>query len=160
LSGLDLAKYFGLFDDALEERYKDKFRPGRARIEALYLEVRSGRDITIDDVLAIFENDLPYPQDWTRPERNDLAMCSHHLASLLFVTAPTLPEFYVDYCKEGGHKPSRNIFVSYSTENEDSCPFALERSSLAPQSRTLCLNQLSRQSLFAARCSKRWPTVV
>ena len=151
MSGLDLAKYFALFDDALEERYKDKFRPGRARIEALYLEVRSGRDITVDDVLAIFENDLPYVQDWTRPDRKDLArrmeandagklikrladtdydrkwiggicycfrelsltalvlhhvypqhfaMCSHHLASLLFVTAPTLPEFYVDYCKE------------------------------------------------------------
>jgi hypothetical protein len=28
------------------------------------------------------------------------AMCSHHLASLLFVSGRTVPEFYVDYCKE------------------------------------------------------------
>jgi hypothetical protein len=28
------------------------------------------------------------------------AMCSHHLASLLYITAPTVPEYYVKYCKE------------------------------------------------------------
>jgi hypothetical protein len=28
------------------------------------------------------------------------AMCSHHLASQLCITAPTVPEFYLKYCKE------------------------------------------------------------
>ena len=28
------------------------------------------------------------------------AMCSHHLASLLYITAPTVPQYYVKYCKE------------------------------------------------------------
>lgn len=28
------------------------------------------------------------------------AMCSHHLASLLYITGPTVPEYYVRYCKE------------------------------------------------------------
>ena len=27
-------------------------------------------------------------------------MCSHHLASLLFVSGRTVPEYYVDYCEE------------------------------------------------------------
>jgi hypothetical protein len=156
MSSFDLVKYWSLFGDALEERYrcKNRFKGGFARIEALYQQVRPGRqcrDITVDDVLEIFEDDLPYVQDWSKPDRDDLArrmaekraaelirrlaqdsdgrhligeirycfrdlgltalvlhhvyperfaMCSHHLASLLFVSGRTVPEFYVDYCGE------------------------------------------------------------
>lgn len=32
------------------------------------------------------------------PER--FAMCSHHLASLLYISAPKVPEFYIKYCEE------------------------------------------------------------
>lgn len=28
------------------------------------------------------------------------AMCSHHLASLLYITAPTVPRYYIKYCDE------------------------------------------------------------
>jgi len=159
MAGFDLGKYFALFGDALEERYNRKdrfkeFKDGFARIETHYRELRPGphrRDITARDVLEIFADDLPYVDDWSKPDYDDLAkrmerthvadlirrltsdsyskrllsqirycfrdlgltalvlhhiyperyaMCSHHLASLLFVSGRTVPEFYVDYCEE------------------------------------------------------------
>ena len=116
--------------------------------------------LTVNHVIAIFEEDLPFVEDWTKPDRKCLsermeakgaaklimelgriqppftenerkhyvdvlgktiycfreltltalvlqhvyperfAMCSHHLASQLYITAPTVPEFYARYCEE------------------------------------------------------------
>ena len=152
MSGFDLGKYWDLFPDALQERYGERFQAGFDRIEDRYQAVRSGdRSLTVDDVIAIFDPDLPFVLDWTKPDRKDLAdrmesqraarliadlrgrsddlpllgkiiycfrelsltalvlqhvypnrfaMCSHHLASQLYITAPTVPEFYLRYCKE------------------------------------------------------------
>lgn len=90
MSGFDLVEYWSLFGNALEERYqrRDRFKDGFARIEALYQEVRPGRrcrDLTVDDVLEIFRDDLPYVEDWSKPDRDDLArrMAEHHVAELI-----------------------------------------------------------------------------
>jgi hypothetical protein len=116
------------------------------------MEVKTGkRDLDVQDVMSIFETKLPFYQDWTKPDRDDLAqrmrkenlasqvrrlggagykleldqgiwrrfrelsltalvlhhldperfaMCSRHLASLLYISAPKVPEFYVKYCEE------------------------------------------------------------
>ncbi len=156
MGGFDLGRYWALFGDALKERYhrKDRFKDGFARIKAHYRGLQPGpdrRDITARDVLEIFEDDLPYVDDWSKPDYEDLArqmekthaadlirrltpdsyseqliskirycfrdlgltalvlqhvyperyaMCSHHLASSLFVSGHTVPKFYVDYCEE------------------------------------------------------------
>ena len=49
------------------------------------------------------------------------AMCSHHLASLLHVGAPTVPDFYIEYCKElkkwsGREWPTRRKLSVLDTE--------------------------------------------
>lgn len=156
MRSFDLCVYWQMFGNALEERYerRDRFKDGFASIKCRYSEVQGGphrRDITVDDVLEIFSDDLPYADDWSKPDRDDLkqrmekrrvadlirrlpgddyderliggirycfrdlgltalvlhhvcperyALCSHHLASLLFVSGRTVPEFYTDYCKE------------------------------------------------------------
>ena len=152
MSELDLGKYWDLFPEALNVRYGEKFKAGFERIDHQYKAVRSGdRRLTIEDVMAIFDKDLPFVQDWTKPDREDLAarmesmsvakpiadlrnrnydlellreirycfrelsltalvlqhvypdrfaMCSHHLASQLYITAPTVPKFYIKYCQE------------------------------------------------------------
>jgi hypothetical protein len=152
---LDLGEYWGRFDEALKGRYDGHtFKLGFERIENQYRGVRSDPyRPTVDDVMALFANDLPFVQDWTMPDRDDLerrmtanrvaesihrindhkddveeliekirygfrelsltalvlqhvypdryAMCSHHLASLLYITnAGTVPKFYIQYCKE------------------------------------------------------------
>lgn len=151
-----LPDYLSLFDKALDEKYGDTFRPGFAGIEKRYREIRGGDDLTIDDVMSIFDTTLPFVKDWTRPDAAELgsrmqekkvarsiqllinnrgkpvedirqlitdvlscfrelgltalvlhhvdpdrfAMCSYNLASILRITAPTVPHFYVDYCSE------------------------------------------------------------
>jgi hypothetical protein len=148
----DLGKYWNLFPEALQKRYGSRFEAGFDRIEEMYKAVRSGaRPLTVEDVISIFDSDLPFVHDWTKPDRDDLAarmeskraakliadlrdrnydsallseiiycfreisltalvlqhvypkrfaMCSHHLASQLCITASTVPEFYLKYCKE------------------------------------------------------------
>jgi hypothetical protein len=148
----DLGKYWDLFPEALQKRYGSRFEAGFERIREQYKAVRSGeRHLTAEDVISIFDSDLPFAQDWTKPDHKDLAarmesksaakliadlrdrdydlnllgetiycfrelslaalvlqhvypkrfaMCSHHLASQLCITAPTVPEFYLKYCKE------------------------------------------------------------
>jgi hypothetical protein len=151
-----LPDYLDLFDEALIEKYEDTFRPGFAAIEKRYSEIRAGDDLTIDDVLSIFDTTLPFVRDWTRPDAAELglrmeekkvassirvllnhrgkpvgdsrqvitdiltcfrelgltalvlhhvdpdrfAMCSYNLASILRISAPTVPHFYIDYCTE------------------------------------------------------------
>jgi hypothetical protein len=156
MSKLDLCGYRQMFGHALEERYhrKDQFKDGMTRIKSHYSQLQPGpqqRDLTVDDVLELSNDDLPYSDDWSKPDRDDLkqrmekervadlirrlprdgydekliggirycfrdlglaalilhhvrpdryAMCSHHLASLLFVSGRTVPEFYAKYCDE------------------------------------------------------------
>jgi hypothetical protein len=152
VSRFDLGKYWDAFPEALRERYGADFNSGFAGIKHRYKAVGSGkRPLTVDDVMAIFEPDLPFVCDWTKPEVRDLAarmeaasaakliadlrdrnydldllgkiihcfreltltalvlqhvypgrfaMCSHHLASQLYIAAPTVPKFYVKYCQE------------------------------------------------------------
>ena len=156
MGSFDLGEYWALFGDALEERYgrKNRFEGGFARIKAHYRQMQPGRyrrNITADDVLEIFKDDLPYEKDCSKPDHCALAkrmeethvadlirrltpdnyskklisqirycfrdlgltapvlhhvyperyaMCSHHLASLLFVRGRTVPDFCVDYCEE------------------------------------------------------------
>ena len=167
---LDLSQYSDRFDEALRGRYDGQtFKEGLAAIKDRYEGVTSGRRrLTVDDVMAIFSDDLPFVEDWTMPDRSELekrmdshhvsdsvyllrdrdydsdlvgrirygfrelsltalvlhhvypkrfAMCSHHLASLLYITnAPTVPKFYLEYCQElklwGREKSSRNLSVA------------------------------------------------
>lgn len=151
---LDLGDYFRRFPEALQDKYGTTFEAGFEDIKQRFAPVSLGaRSITVDDVLAIFDVSLPFVQDWTKPDREELdrkmndrerpvatlirdlrsveykreivvglinafrelsltalvlhhvypdrfAMCSHHLASQLYVTGPTVPAFYVDYCTE------------------------------------------------------------
>lgn len=167
---LDLSYYWDRFDEALKGRYDGQtFKTGFAEINDRYKDVTSGhRHLTIDDVMAIFSDDLPFVQDWTMPDRGELArrmdtncvadsvfllrdrdydldligkirygfrelsltalvlhhvypkrfaMCSHHLASLLYITnAPTVPKFYLEYSQElklwSKEKSSRKLSVA------------------------------------------------
>jgi hypothetical protein len=149
---MNLVYYHGRFNDALTAKYKDTFAGGFSRIKALYKEVKKGdRLLEATDVIAIFEKDLPFHLDWTKPDRKDLeeamkktkvagwikslggreptpqliqeiwrcfrelsltalvlhhvyperfAICSHHLASLLNISAPRVPDYYIEYCDE------------------------------------------------------------
>ncbi|GLC27767.1 hypothetical protein [Roseisolibacter agri] len=151
---LDLGDYFLRFPEALQDKYGTTFGVGFQDIKERFAPVGLGsRSITVDDVLAIFDVSLPFVQDWTKPDREELdrkmndrerpvaalirdlrsveyrreiivalvnafrelsltalvlhhvypdrfAMCSHHLASQLYVTGPTVPTFYIDYCTE------------------------------------------------------------
>jgi hypothetical protein len=159
MNKFDLDDYWERFPGVLKDRYGKDFEVDRTSevvftsIEKTFAEVRSGRGLTIDDVMAIFGADLPFFNDWTTPDprildkrmtdkdvnvadaikdlRGDyynlelitkiwrgfrelsltslvlhhvypthFAMCSHHLASLLYVTAPKVPEYYIKYCTE------------------------------------------------------------
>jgi hypothetical protein len=151
-----LSDYLELFRPALKQRYDTEFGEGLLEIEKRYKKVRSGSDITVEDVMAIFKENLPFVHSWTKPDADELAsrmsernvanairrlgdrsdrpvvddrdlvtevlgcfrelgltalvlhhacpkrfaMCSHHLASLLRITAPTVPTFYIEYCTE------------------------------------------------------------
>lgn len=151
----DLVEYLSRFDEVVERRYGRTFADGFRDIDERYKEVREGdRPLTVDDVMAIFDEALPYVRDWTKPDKDELArkmtsggqrpvamviselkdggydlrlvkdlvdrfreltlaalvlhhvyperfaMCSHHLASLLNVTSATVPEYYVEFCRE------------------------------------------------------------
>ena len=177
---LDLAgEYYDRFDEALASRYDGKtFKDGFAEIEKRFAKLRRGdsRRLQVEDVLEIFSHDLPYFEDWTKPDRKELeiamqgrdgttvpeliyqlkstgekqevelitqirhgfrelslmalvlhhvfprryAMCSHHLASLLYIAnAETVPKFYVEYCRElklWGEKASRRRLSAVETE--------------------------------------------
>lgn len=169
---LDLLDYLNRFDEVLRGRYGGQtFKAGFLSIAERYKGIRSGeRRLNVDDVMAIFDDDLPFGQDWTKPDRQRLqermiafrvpdaiyrlrdrmdgagvlellgqirealgdlslaalvlhhaypsrfAMCSHHLASLLYiVNASTVPKFYFAYCEElklwGKEKSSRQLDV-------------------------------------------------
>lgn len=162
-----MGRYWDAFPEALRERYGRDFKSGFDRIKNLYRDVGFGKvagtgkdPLTVDHVMAIFEEDLPFVEDWTKPELKCLAermeskgaaklivalgriqlpmtaddrrhhldllrkiiycfreltptalvlqhvyperfaMCSHHLASQLYIAAPTVPEFYAKYCEE------------------------------------------------------------
>lgn len=170
---LDLSYYWDRFDDALIGRYEgETFKAGFATIKEIYKDVRVGkRRLTVSDVMAIFDDDLPFVLDWTKPDpqrleermkehgaadavyrlrdRSDdggvlelisqirhgfgdlsltalvlhhvypgrFAMCSHHLASLLYiVNASTVPKFYLEYCEElklwGHERSTRQLDVA------------------------------------------------
>lgn len=154
----DLGEYWNHFPDALRDKYKKAFAVDArsdvafTQIERTFNDVRSGCPLTIDHVMAIFGDDLPFAADWTTPDKGILgsrmsdhnvagriqdlpaaryydlglitkiwlcfkelgltslvlhhaypthfAMCSHHLASLLYITAPTVPQYYTKYCEE------------------------------------------------------------
>jgi hypothetical protein len=154
MNKLNLAEYLDLFPDSLQEKYKSKFEAGFSAIDGRFRDVRSGRRLlTVDDVMAIFEDSLPFVCDWTKPDRGQLeermakgapqlirdlqgrhdldlirrilecfgelsltslvlqhvypenfCMCSHHIASLLYIVghrlAGTVPEYYREYCRE------------------------------------------------------------
>jgi len=151
---LNLVDYFEVFPDALQEKYGSRFERGFADIDNRFREVSSGsRLLTADDVMAIFDDSLPFAQDWTMPDRQQLqermaegiaqlirdlkgrrdldlitrilerfgelsitslvlqhaypktfSMCSHHIASLLYIvghrSAGTVPRYYREYCRE------------------------------------------------------------
>jgi hypothetical protein len=153
-SEYDLGAYFRGFREAVEAKYGRSFTTEQDKIEKQYSAVRSGRrSLTIDDVMDLFDPGLPFVQDWTKPDRNELArkmqnsrdnvanlidelrgggydlslitkirdcfrelsltalvlhhvypdrfaIISHHLAGLLHISGPTVPEFYIEYCKE------------------------------------------------------------
>jgi hypothetical protein len=152
-TAFDLPDYYDKFEDALRGRYDGRtFTTGFRRIRERFREVRKGSPLTVDHVMDIFAADLPYVEDWTKPDRTDLArrmedhqvakaiaelgskpydkdlisriryalrelsltalvlqhvypnhyaMCSHHLAGLLYIhNASTVPEFYIEYCRE------------------------------------------------------------
>jgi hypothetical protein len=151
---LDLAEYYGLFNDALRERYNNPFEMGFKAVEDRFAAVRRGLPLAVDDVMAIFHSSLPFVFDWTKPDQKDLedrmaaqnasksvhdlnarydlnlikrilycfrelgltalvlhhvypekySLCSHHIASLLYITghhrAGTVSEYYLEYCQE------------------------------------------------------------
>lgn len=154
----DLSQYWKRFPAVLRTTYKRSFAVDLtsqvvfADIPKVFEDVRSGRArISVDDVMAIFGETLPFAYDWTKPDRAGLeirmtekkvadsildlrddfysrdlitniwhcfrelsltslvlhhvypayfAVCSHHLASLLYITAPTVPQYYIQYCTE------------------------------------------------------------
>ena len=169
MSEFDLGKYWGAFDKALHERYNNArdFPDGFKRIKDEFNAVGSGdRLLTVADVMSIFKNDLPFVEDWTKPDEKNIAermqskgdfkgagqlikdmgdkwktaadedsagrydlnllsklidcfrelsltalvlqhvyperfaMCNYNLASLLYISAPTVPKFYIKYCEE------------------------------------------------------------
>jgi hypothetical protein len=152
MTTMDLYDYRERFHDALQARYGDTFDEGFRRIAIRYQDVASGkRPLVVEDVMEIFAEDLPYCQDWSKPDQHNLhermrtsnvadrirrmggvgypseliteiwrcfrdlsltslvlhhvypdrfAMCSHHLASLLNISATTVPSFYINYCQE------------------------------------------------------------
>jgi hypothetical protein len=71
MAGLDLTEYYAKFDEALNQRYKREFT-GFGAIRNRFDEVRKGRPLVVDDVLAIFDDSLPYVEDWTKPDRANL----------------------------------------------------------------------------------------
>jgi len=132
-----------------QDAVRSDFEAGFVKAKCRFDRVRETGDLTADDVMAIFSDDLPFVHDWTMPDRTNLksrmkgvpelirslgecgydlelireiwkalrelsltslvlhhvypdrfAMCSHHLASLLGVTASTVPEYYAKYCEE------------------------------------------------------------
>jgi hypothetical protein len=57
----------------LVDKYGTDYSAGFAAIEARFQEVRSGaRDLSVDDVLAIFGESLPFVLDWTKPDAIEL----------------------------------------------------------------------------------------
>ncbi|MGA3079021.1 MAG: hypothetical protein ABSG56_35725 [Bryobacteraceae bacterium] len=71
MAGLDLREYYARFDEALNQRYKREFT-GFGVIRNRFDEVRKGRPLVVDDVLAIVDDSLPYVEDWTKPDRANL----------------------------------------------------------------------------------------
>jgi hypothetical protein len=72
MAQFDLGKYWDLFPQALELKYGTRFKEGFARIEMRFSAVQSGSPLGFQDVLSIFEPDLPFVVDWTKPDWNDL----------------------------------------------------------------------------------------
>jgi hypothetical protein len=68
----DLGYYAECFDEALTEKYGTTFENGFVEIGQKFEEVRDGRELTVDDVLFIFNERLPFVQDWTKPDRTQL----------------------------------------------------------------------------------------
>ena len=69
----NLASYYPqLFSEAMISRYRSDCKPGFERIEAHYAQIREGRDLVIEDVMTLFDDDLPFCDAWTKPEATDL----------------------------------------------------------------------------------------
>jgi len=157
MNTFDLDEYWQQFELALANRYKRRFAVDVSselvftNIGKVFEDLKLGHPLTIDHVMAIFSEDLPFAGDWTTPDRAILgarmtehkvaaliqrlpddfdnpeligkirycfrelsltslvlhhvypthfAICSHHLASLLYITAPTVPQYYIRYCQE------------------------------------------------------------
>jgi hypothetical protein len=177
---LDLdSEYYKRFDEALAGRYGGKtFKDGFTEIEKRFAKLRreDSQRLQVEDVLELFSHNLPYYEDWTKPDKEELefamqgrdgttvpelihrlksapekheielitqirhgfrelslmalvlhhvfprryAMCSHHLASLLYIAnAETIPKFYVEYCRElrlWGEKASSRRLSAADTE--------------------------------------------
>jgi len=75
VKAFDLVEYYRGFDSALKKRYKDNnFAAGRERISNHFRDVGFGkRELVIDDVMEIFRPDLPFVEDWTKPDPINLA---------------------------------------------------------------------------------------
>jgi hypothetical protein len=77
-AALDLGgEYYDRFDEALAGRYNGRtFKDGFSEIEKRFAKLRGedNRRLQVEDVLEIFSHDLPYFEDWTKPDRKELAI--------------------------------------------------------------------------------------
>ena len=72
MRAFDLGEYWHLFPRSLKVRYGTDFASGFAKVKCRFDRVRETGDLTVDDVMAIFNDDLPFVQDWTMPDRKNL----------------------------------------------------------------------------------------
>lgn len=83
----ELSFYLGRFDDVLSEKYNGQtFHNGFSALRERYKDLRAGsRRVNVDDVMAIFDDELPFVQDWTKPDRDRLEkrMRTHHVGDAI-----------------------------------------------------------------------------
>jgi hypothetical protein len=73
MAKFDLGQYWDLFPKALQSRYQDSFEGGFRRIASHFEPVGQGkRKLNVDDVMTIFDADLPFVKDWTKPDEGQI----------------------------------------------------------------------------------------
>jgi hypothetical protein len=69
----DLDYYLRRFPHVIHKRYGRHFNEGFQEIENRFVDVRLGsRLLDVNDVMALFSADLPYVEDWTKPDLHEL----------------------------------------------------------------------------------------